>query len=582
MVAMGSWRTNRKGASPFLAALLLLCLVPAIASGQIRQRTVPDTKPAHLGTQGNQEAEVDTRTDVVYVDCFTEPAHSTLHVLDVQLRDVTRAMFRSPAEQKPPTCARACWIAGYPYVGVKGYYQCWCGKEVKLRLFPRGRCMACLGSFQYRCGMTDSIAIYKVNQVPPQASVCQGDRTAVAGATVTLQCLASGDEPIQFMWKLPRFNPRAFVNGGSLTIRNVQPSDNGEYLCTAKNPYIGMPALRTSNATARLTVQTPPTAQVKVLQLFSLGHAGTLLCEASGDRPLQLGWLIGNTTVSLATLNTANLAVTYDHNAGRSTLTVKNVTKDSEGFYYCEATNNHIIDLSKRSFKAPFYFSSEHGAVTSFHQSTSAQTATLTTKRHAFTTVAKTEVHAPTVSQVPDRTKDSTDYNVPPMKSGFFGLGVDTMTVVAILCGVCAVLLLLLTMVVCYWQRRKVAELDEKRHTARLSTGHVLGSTGSYLYPSVSDSDSTGMRTVNGDCTMESSLAHHQSTESADDKDADGDEYDLQPRGASLHDMYVLDEEGEFQAPRHLDPLSTSYFERGGLASSAGTSFFTNPSVSDL
>eukprot|EP00117_Sycon_ciliatum_P043208 scpid31967/ scgid4174/ len=164
MVAMGSWRTNRKGASPFLAALLLLCLVPAIASGQIRQRTVPDTKPAHLGTQGNQEAEVDTRTDVVYVDCFTEPAHSTLHVLDVQLRDVTRAMFRSPAEQKPPTCARACWIAGYPYVGVKGYYQCWCGKEVKLRLFPRGRCMACLGSFQYRCGMTDSIAIYKVNQ----------------------------------------------------------------------------------------------------------------------------------------------------------------------------------------------------------------------------------------------------------------------------------------------------------------------------------------------------------------------------------------------------------------------------------
>ena len=91
--------------------------------------------------------------------------------------------------------------------------------------------------------------------VPPRASICQNERTAVAGATVTFQCLATGDEPIQFMWQLPRFNPRATASGGSLTIYDVRSSDSGEYKCTAKNPYIGMPSLRVSNATARLMVQ---------------------------------------------------------------------------------------------------------------------------------------------------------------------------------------------------------------------------------------------------------------------------------------------------------------------------------------
>lgn len=85
------------------------------------------------------ELAASMKPEMVYMNCYTEAEHASFHVLDVQLPAVTRQMFQSPAAQQPSTCARACWRAGYPYLGVKGYYQCWCGKEVKALHFQKGK-----------------------------------------------------------------------------------------------------------------------------------------------------------------------------------------------------------------------------------------------------------------------------------------------------------------------------------------------------------------------------------------------------------------------------------------------------------
>ena len=49
--------------------------------------------------------------------------------------------------------------------------------------------------------------------------------------------------------------------------------------------------------------------------------------------------------------------------------------------------------------------------------------------------------------------------------------------------------------------------------------------------------------------------------------------------GSQLQDMYVLDEEANFN-PQRLDPISTSFFERNVLGDGSGGTFFTNPAAS--
>ena len=103
-------------------------------------------------------------------------------------------------------------------------------------------------------------------------------------------------------------------------------------------------------------VAAPPQARISVPKPFVVGQSGTLACEAFGDSPIQLSWVIGNATMTLGTLTTGRLSATYDRGATKTTLTIKNITLQDEGLIYCEATNNRIIDLSKRSDLAQFYY----------------------------------------------------------------------------------------------------------------------------------------------------------------------------------------------------------------------------------
>lgn len=62
-------------------------------------------------------------------------------------------------------------------------------------------------------------------------------QTARPGDTVTIDCIASGDQPIAIDWSKIGANlpTNVYSHGGRLLIRGTQLSDGGRYLCTAVN-----------------------------------------------------------------------------------------------------------------------------------------------------------------------------------------------------------------------------------------------------------------------------------------------------------------------------------------------------------
>ncbi|CAB0010162.1 unnamed protein product [Nesidiocoris tenuis] len=152
--------------------------------------------------------------------------------------------------------------------------------------------------------------------------------TIQAGQNVSLECSGVGTPPPNVTWRrvigaLP--TERAELRPGALRLTNVQPSDNGQYVCELSN---GIPPMVAHLVI--LEVQVPP----NVTKGPSNSVVGELMdteisCEATGSPTPNITWL----------LNGARLDDDPHMKAIGGKLFVKRIQKRHAGIYQCFASN---------------------------------------------------------------------------------------------------------------------------------------------------------------------------------------------------------------------------------------------------
>jgi len=157
-----------------------------------------------------------------------------------------------------------------------------------------------------------------VTQTPPTIAQQPQDTFAAPGGTATFMAAAAGTAPLSYSWQ-KNGNPITGATSPTLTLSNVQMSDQAGYRMVANNPYGSA-----TSSVANLTVILPPAiiAQPQGTNAF-VGTTVTFNVNASGQL-LTYQWFFKGNPVSGAT---------------SSTLTLTNVQISSSGNYTVRVTN---------------------------------------------------------------------------------------------------------------------------------------------------------------------------------------------------------------------------------------------------
>ncbi|XP_071839760.1 basement membrane-specific heparan sulfate proteoglycan core protein-like isoform X3 [Apostichopus japonicus] len=184
---------------------------------------------------------------------------------------------------------------------------------------------------EYRClsqneaGRSEAFASITV-QVSPQVTITPSSDTRAVGASVEFHCQATGSPPPQVIWSkeggsLPISHS---MQNGILTLSNLQPGDDGVYVCTATN------RAGSKKISARLALQAPPDVAITVnagYQFVAIGESVNFECRANGDPEPVIIW----------TKIDGELPITVEIVGGL--LTIPQVQLSHSGLYKCTATN---------------------------------------------------------------------------------------------------------------------------------------------------------------------------------------------------------------------------------------------------
>ncbi|CAO4385088.1 unnamed protein product [Caenorhabditis nigoni] len=175
------------------------------------------------------------------------------------------------------------------------------------------------------------------------------DMTVDVGAAVLFDCRVTGDPQPQITWKRknePMPVTRAYIakDNRGLRIERVQPSDEGEYVCYARNPA------GTLEASAHLRVQAPPSFQTKpVDQSVPAGGTATFECALVGQPSPAYFWSKeGQQDLLFPSYVSADGRTKV---SPTGTLTIEEVRQVDEGAYVCAGMNSAGSSLSKASLK---------------------------------------------------------------------------------------------------------------------------------------------------------------------------------------------------------------------------------------
>jgi hypothetical protein len=174
-----------------------------------------------------------------------------------------------------------------------------------------------------------SAQFYRVSVAPATAEVAPKittqptNQTVVAGQTASFIATASGTDPLNYQWYFNTNTPVANGTSSTLTLTNVQATNDGSYFLIVANA-----AGSATSSVATLTVLLPPTITSQpASQSVTASNDATFSVTANGTARLEYQWYF-NTNTLLAGATNTSLAIT-------------NAQFADAGFYSVLVTNNY-------------------------------------------------------------------------------------------------------------------------------------------------------------------------------------------------------------------------------------------------
>ncbi|KAJ8362494.1 hypothetical protein AAFF_G00372000 [Aldrovandia affinis] len=182
----------------------------------------------------------------------------------------------------------------------------------------------------------DSVLYSTVNKYPPKSTSVSVSPSGeiVEGGSVTLTCSSNANPPVhKYTWFKNSTAITSWIGSWqSYTIKDIKPSDSGEYSCKALNE-VGSG----SSHSKHLNVQYAPkstTVSVSPSGEIVEGGSVTLTCSSNANPPVQrYTWFKKNDTG------------VWQTGSGQS-LNTYNFRSWNSGQYYCEAENKHGVHNS--------------------------------------------------------------------------------------------------------------------------------------------------------------------------------------------------------------------------------------------
>ncbi|XP_071455023.1 cell adhesion molecule Dscam1 [Hetaerina americana] len=183
--------------------------------------------------------------------------------------------------------------------------------------------------------------------VPPRWILEPTDKAFAQGSDAKVECKADGFPRPQVTWKraagdtpgdykdLKPNNPNIKVEDGTLSINNIQKTNEGYYLCEAVNG-IGSGL----SAVILISVQAPPHFEIKLRnQTSRRGEPTVLQCEAKGEKPIGILWNMNNKRLDPKSDNRYTIREEILPNGVLSDLSIKRTERGDSALFTCVATN---------------------------------------------------------------------------------------------------------------------------------------------------------------------------------------------------------------------------------------------------
>ncbi|XP_076390060.1 Down syndrome cell adhesion molecule 1 isoform X35 [Megachile rotundata] len=197
-----------------------------------------------------------------------------------------------------------------------------------------------------RAGATTHSAQLTVN-VPPRWILEPTDKAFAQGSDARVECKADGFPKPQVTWKraagdtpgdytdLKLSNPDISVEDGTLSINNIQKTNEGYYLCEAVNG-IGSGL----SAVILISVQAPPHFEITLRnQTARRGEPAVLQCEAQGEKPIGILWNMNNKRLDPKSDSRYTIREEILANGVLSDLSIKRTERSDSALFTCVATN---------------------------------------------------------------------------------------------------------------------------------------------------------------------------------------------------------------------------------------------------
>ncbi|XP_051153574.1 cell adhesion molecule Dscam2 isoform X1 [Leptopilina boulardi] len=183
--------------------------------------------------------------------------------------------------------------------------------------------------------------------VPPRWILEPTDKAFAQGSDARVECKADGFPKPQVTWKraagdtpgdytdLKLNNPDISVEDGTLSINNIQKTNEGYYLCEAVNG-IGSGL----SAVILISVQAPPHFEIKLRnQTARRGEPAVLQCEAQGEKPIGILWNMNNKRLDPKSDSRYTIREEILANGVLSDLSIKRTERSDSALFTCVATN---------------------------------------------------------------------------------------------------------------------------------------------------------------------------------------------------------------------------------------------------